>query len=83
MGLLIGTQIGTVIAMPLSGYLISSNILGGWDSVFYVFGIAGIVWFVFWCIFVFDSPATHPRIEAKELSYIQHSIGPQATRVLK
>jgi len=27
---------GTVVAMPLSGYLISSNIFGGWPSVFYV-----------------------------------------------
>lgn len=53
----------------------------GWPSVFYVFGISGIVWFFFWCIFVFDSPNRHPRIEPKELSYIQHSIGSQSTRV--
>jgi ACS family sodium-dependent inorganic phosphate cotransporter-like MFS transporter 5 len=76
-----GTQIGTVLAMPLSGYLISTDILGGWPSVFYVFGVMGIVWFVFWSIYVFDSPANHPRIEPRELSYIQHSIGSQGNKV--
>jgi MFS family permease len=67
--------------MPLCGFLISSGFMGGWPSVFYIMGISGIVWFVFWTIFVFDTPAVHPRIEAKELSYIQHSIGSQGSKV--
>ena len=63
--------------MPLCGVLISSGIMGGWPSVFYIMGISGIVWFGIWTLFVFDTPALHPRIEAKELAYIQNSIGLQ------
>lgn len=73
---------GTVLAMPLCAFLINSGFMGGWPSVFYVMGAGGIVWFVFWTIFVFNSPAVHPRIEARELSYIQHSIGFQTSKVL-
>jgi len=75
-----GSQMGTVIAMPLCGFLISSGFMEGWPSVFYVMGIGGIFWFVLWTIFVFNSPAVHPRIEARELSYIQHSIGAQTSK---
>jgi len=70
-----GTQIGTVLAMPLSGALISWNVAGGWPSVFYVFGLLGILWFVAWALFVHDSPQSHPSISPKELSYITHSLG--------
>lgn len=34
-----GAQIGTVIAMPICGVLCDSDFLGGWPSVFYVFGL--------------------------------------------
>lgn len=33
-----GGQIGTVIAMPISGLLCDSTFLGGWPAAFYVFG---------------------------------------------
>ena len=33
-----GSQLGTVLSQPLSSLLSSSKILGGWPSVFYVFG---------------------------------------------
>ncbi|CAG7835921.1 unnamed protein product [Allacma fusca] len=75
-----GAQIGTVLAMPISGILISSNLFGGWPSVFYVFGGMGIVWFILWTYLVYDSPSLHPRINPKELSYIQHSIGSQTSK---
>jgi predicted MFS family arabinose efflux permease len=35
-----GSTIGTVISMPVSGYLCDSV---GWESVFYVFGVLGLV----------------------------------------
>ena len=35
--------------MTLSGLLSDSF---GWESVFYVFGFFGAIWFVMWCIFV-------------------------------
>ncbi|XP_013788638.2 putative inorganic phosphate cotransporter [Limulus polyphemus] len=66
-----GSQIGTVISMPISALLCDSEFLGGWPSVFYVFGISGCVWFVLWTVFVYNTPRDHPRISEEELSYIQ------------
>ena len=34
----------------------------GWESVFYTFGSAGCIWFIFWIVLVFDGPSVHPRI---------------------
>ena len=33
-----GSQFGTVISQPISGILCSTDFLGGWPSVFYLFG---------------------------------------------
>jgi len=33
-----GCHFGTVIAQPIAGLLCSSTIMGGWPSVFYIFG---------------------------------------------
>lgn len=54
-----GAQAGTMIALPISGLLADRL---SWESVFYFFGAGGVIWFLFWLIFVFDSPAKHPRI---------------------
>ncbi|XP_053950345.1 sialin isoform X1 [Anastrepha ludens] len=69
-----GSNIGTVISMPLAGWLCSLEFLGGWPSAFYIFGLLGIVWFAFWMYLVYDSPRKHPRISFKERDYIERSI---------
>ncbi|GFY47713.1 hypothetical protein TNIN_205181 [Trichonephila inaurata madagascariensis] len=66
-----GAQIGTVISMPISGLLCDSDFLGGWPSVFYVFGALGCLWFVFWAYIVYETPEKHPRISQAELLLIQ------------
>lgn len=66
-----GMQVGTVISLPVSGWLISVGFLGGWPSVFYVFGALGIVWGIPWFLLTHDRPEKHPRISQAELSYIQ------------
>ncbi|CAH1255147.1 SLC17A5 [Branchiostoma lanceolatum] len=66
-----GANFGTVIVLPLSGYLADTY---GWDSVFYVTGCIPILWFVFWVIFVYDSPSSHPRIDPEEAKYIESQI---------
>jgi len=65
-----GTQIGTVITMPLAGVLCDGNFLGGWPAIYYILGIAGCVWFALWAIFVFENPDIHPHISQKEYDYI-------------
>ncbi|XP_055370914.1 sialin [Condylostylus longicornis] len=69
-----GSNIGTVISLPLAGWLCSLQFMGGWPLAFYIFGILGIIWFIFWMLLVFDTPSAHPRISYKELNYIERSI---------
>ncbi|XP_030764010.1 putative inorganic phosphate cotransporter isoform X2 [Sitophilus oryzae] len=72
-----GANFGTIISLPLSGWLCSLEYDGGWPLAFYIFGILGIIWFGFWLYFVYDSPTAHPRIDRQEQTFILASIGPQ------
>lgn len=65
-----GADVGAVVAMMVSGVLAESTFLGGWPSIFYVFGFAGVVWFIAWCFLVYDTPSQHPRISREELDFI-------------
>lgn len=65
-----GAQIGTVITLPLAGFLCDSAFIGGWPSVFYVLGIAGVIWFVLWALLVYEDPDSHPFISQEEYDYI-------------
>ena len=71
----LGTVFGLVITFPLCGALSQAY---GWESAFYVNGIITIVWFVFWCFLVFDSPGKHPRIDPEEKNTILTSLGDSA-----
>ncbi|KAG8185457.1 hypothetical protein JTE90_022388 [Oedothorax gibbosus] len=67
----IGDHVGTVVTMPLTGYLCEYGFAGGWPSVYYILGILGCVWFVFWVCLAHNRPTDHPRITSKEIDYIQ------------
>lgn len=66
-----GIQFGTVVTLAASGVMCDSDFMGGWPSVFYVFGVMGIVWAAFWFPLVRDSPAEHPRISKYELKLLE------------
>jgi len=70
-----GAQIGNVLALPLSAILCEYGFDGGWSSIFYVFGLIGVVWFALWMLIVSDTPAQHPRISEEEKNYIESSLG--------
>lgn len=70
-----GADLGAVVALLASGSLAESDFLGGWPSIFYVFGMVGIVWFAAWCLLVYDTPRSHPRISRQELNFILASQG--------
>ena len=57
--------------MPLCSYLCETV---GWESVFYVFGSLGIIWFVVWALLVHDGPEVHPRISDEEKEYLQAAL---------
>ncbi|KAJ8014130.1 hypothetical protein DPEC_G00037060 [Dallia pectoralis] len=66
-----GAQLGTVVALPLSGQICFYL---NWTWVFYIFGIVGIVWFIMWTLLVSNTPSTHPRISEQERLYIVSSL---------
>ncbi|XP_062375636.1 sialin [Sardina pilchardus] len=66
-----GAQLGTVVALPLSGMICFYL---DWTYVFYVFGAVGMVWFILWAALVSNSPSTHPRISEQERLYIASSL---------
>ncbi|PSN50075.1 Vesicular glutamate transporter 2 [Blattella germanica] len=67
-----GSYAGVVLGMPLSGLL-----TGGisWQAPFYFYGVAGLVWYLCWLWLTFEKPAKHPTISARELMYIEQSLG--------
>lgn len=66
-----GSSIGVSIFFPLFGYIIQ---LSSWEWVFHLCSFCGLVWFVLWQYYVYDSPAEHPRIDPRERSYIEESL---------
>uniref|UniRef100_A0A8C9RFR3 Solute carrier family 17 member 8 n=1 Tax=Scleropages formosus TaxID=113540 RepID=A0A8C9RFR3_SCLFO len=67
-----GSYAGAVIAMPLAGVLVQYV---GWPSVFYIYGVFGMIWYTFWFLLAYSSPAEHPTISQEEKTYIESSIG--------
>ena len=71
-----GMYMGEIVGFSLSGILCESSIfiagvsVGGWPSVFYLFGLLGIFWYPFWIYSAYDSPADHPTITQEELNLI-------------
>jgi MFS transporter, ACS family, solute carrier family 17 (sodium-dependent inorganic phosphate cotransporter), other len=66
-----GNYVGTVVALPLSGVF---AVKFGWESVFYIFGCVGLVWFVIWIIVVKRSPQEDRRMTQEERNYIVKSL---------
>ncbi|KAE8749881.1 hypothetical protein FOCC_FOCC003350 [Frankliniella occidentalis] len=66
-----GSYAGTVVSLPLSGVLAAQL---GWPSIFYIFGVAALVWYGFWLYLVKENPEDDPRISREELLYIQSTL---------
>lgn len=67
-----GGFVGTVITLPMSGYL---GQYYGWEYIFYAVGVIVTVWFVVWHFFMHDSPEEDPFISKQEREYIESSLG--------
>lgn len=63
---------GNVASMQLGGFLMRYT--GTWTSVFYAFGIFGLLWLLFWFALIYNHPNRHPFIGAEEKSYLNHVI---------
>ncbi len=78
---LFGGNIGAIIISPLSGFLCEYGPFGGWPSVFYIGSLIHIIWLIFWCLLVSDSPADHRNISPDEHLYILQNIDCQTNKV--
>ena len=74
-----GSAIGSVVTLPLTGYLCDQKFLGGWPSIFYLLGILGCFWFILWTLCVYNTPETHPYISQNELDFIIKGQGIEKT----
>ncbi|KAF8787712.1 putative inorganic phosphate cotransporter like protein [Argiope bruennichi] len=63
---------GALISAFSAGTLCASSNLGGWPSVYYIYGSIGLV--QCFCVqqFLYESPKIHPKITEEEKSYILH-----------
>lgn len=65
--------LGSMVAMPISAAMVQVD-GWWWPSVFYAFGVAGIVFAPIWYLLVYDTPWLHPRIGDHELAYLRQSV---------
>ncbi|XP_058793477.1 sialin-like [Phymastichus coffea] len=72
-------MIGTIFATTVSGWILQYSSIG-WPLVFYVMGIPGIIWYIFWLFLCYNSPQVHPFVTEKEMKYLKESMN-EHTRV--
>lgn len=62
-----GGYAGPIIGFPLATMIVNA---WGWESVFYVFAVFGIIWLPFWILGASDSADKSPAISREELDHI-------------
>lgn len=62
-----GAAIGGIIAFPVIGLL---SVYLGWQYIFIVVGLLGLLWLIPWWILVKSPPGEHPWITDEEREYI-------------
>jgi len=61
-----GTNIAAVVSPGVIYWIYHSY---GWRTAFFLTGLIGFIWLIFWLIF-YEVPARHKRVNAEELEYI-------------
>lgn len=71
-----------IIVVYSSKWLLNGSIYNGflWLSPFelWLAGSFGMIWYMFWLLVSYESPAKHPTITDEERRYIEESIGESA-----
>lgn len=78
-----GGFFGVAVGMYVSGLLAASDFLGGWPSVFYVFGIWTCIWFVLWATLTSNTPDEHPWAGRQEVLMVESDLGDQKPTLTK
>ncbi|MFL6600457.1 MAG: MFS transporter [Steroidobacteraceae bacterium] len=58
-----GIPIGTLIGLMGTGWIVGRY---GWPMAFYCFGVAGLVWVIFWFLEIHNDPVADPRLSSQE-----------------
>lgn len=66
-----GGSAGWIFTYASSGYIIDKF---GWQYMFYIQSIFGVMWCVTWKQLAYDDPSQHPRISSKEKAHILDGI---------
>ncbi|KAF7636483.1 MFS domain-containing protein [Meloidogyne graminicola] len=70
-----GRQIGTLLILPLAGFLCSrQDILGGWPAIFYLSTLIGIIILFAWLLMSADKPSKHFCTSIRERSFVEEKI---------
>jgi len=70
-----GSAGGVLLGHFISGHLADEF---GWWAPYCFYGCAGIVWFIFWHYFSYESPAKHSSISTTERLYIENTTGDES-----
>ncbi|XP_025016212.1 putative inorganic phosphate cotransporter [Tetranychus urticae] len=65
-----GSIFANLVSLSLAGILVDSGFLGGWPSVFYLFGAFNLIIAIIYYVIVYDTPEDHPYLGAEELELI-------------
>lgn len=68
---LLGGNLGTVVVWQASGFLIMRF---GWEFAFYAVAALTLFIVIAWIFLISDTPRKHPRINPKEIQYIEQSL---------
>lgn len=63
-----GVYLASVLSFSLSGFLATSKV--GWPGIYYVAGVAGLLWSLLWLVFGASSPTNSKFLSDKEKEYI-------------
>ncbi|GMS95093.1 hypothetical protein PENTCL1PPCAC_17268 [Pristionchus entomophagus] len=69
-----GIQFAAGGSSLISAEICRSTFLHGWPAIFYIFGVATVIFVVFWCIFVVDSPSSSRWTSDEEKMYLARMI---------
>lgn len=64
-----GIPLGTLFALTTTGWIVERF---GWPWVFYLFGVAGIIWTILWYFKSTDYPRQYPGISEQEKELLAH-----------
>ncbi|MCI0659738.1 MAG: MFS transporter [Acidobacteria bacterium] len=67
-----GARLGAAITPPIVVLLITAM---GWRSVFYIFGLIGVIWAFYWFWYYRDRPEQHRSVNEAELEVIREKQG--------